>query len=561
MGFAQEIKDFLSASQSVMKTMGDSEYKRQLSKQSEMTTKKMEADLNDPLKEERQKAEIAAIKARTANSYSAINQRNLQNKALANPPEDATAATIGGPAPRYGLTPAIPTEPVQQFADGGLVDEGSDPNNEDDIPAPAMGATDVSARSRISHDAGYDAVNAGLKYGVQALGAAGVPTPQRRQRMQALARGAGAAPLADMQQIFKKIDPQGAMGDSERNLAALSAVYQYKLRAGDPQGAQRAAFTMLQHYRLASQRYAAIAAAAAEHGDVDGAAKAAMKAYANIPDGKDFKIKKTADGQLQYTLTDEKTGKTVGQGIASPQQLAAAAMGVATKGFDQFLLSAAGERAAGQKGATSPGNKAPRQTDLKAIKEGVDQHVDDFAEQAKITDKAQMTALKNSSYHIAQENPGLAPSEAFDAARTFITAPEPKKGEQGAFKIARDEDAKTNRIMFGETGREITLSDAELRPLMVLRGKAIKEREAEAKSKEGQKSYGDYARDAGGAIGNIASDAGRAIKAGGEAIGGAIGRGAGAIGSALENPALASSSRNAIDSISNRGQPGVDDPL
>jgi hypothetical protein len=516
MGFAQEIKDFLGASQSVMKTLGDSEYKRQLSKNADLQGQKLKQDMDDPLKTERQKAEIAAIRARTANSGASTNlaakrgaiydEQLRQLKKAGEPQEDPIAAAI--PMGGGRLQPApVEEEPVAAYADGGLVEDEPDlePDaDEDDVPAPAIGAapTDVSAqsRSRISQDAGYDAVNAGLKYGVQALGPAGVPTPQRRQRMQALSRGAGAAPLADMQQIFKKIDPNGEMGDSERNLAALSAVYQYKLRAGDPQGAQRAAFTMLQHYRLASQRYAAIAAAAAEHGDIDGAAKAAMKAYANIPDGKDFKIAKTPDGQLRYTMTDEKTGKTLGQGIASPQQLAAAAMGVATKGFDQFLLNAAGERAAAPKGGTSQGNRAPRQSDLKEIKAGIDQTVDDFAGEAKITDKTQISALKNSSYHIAQENPGLAPDEAFTAARTLITAP------KDAFKIARDEDSGKNRVMFGESGREVTLSDAELRPIMVLRGKAEKARQAEADKGKGEKSYTDMAIDAGKGAGKAISD-------------------------------------------------------
>jgi hypothetical protein len=523
--FAQEIKDFLGASQSVMKTLGDSEYKRQLSKYTETQNAKMQADMNDPLKDERQKAEIDAIRARAANSRAStglVAKRgalyDAQLKQLtAPPPEDPVAASIPTGKGRPALQPAIPAEPVQEFADGGLVDEDDDPTDEDDMPAPAIDTparapTDVSAqsRTRISPDAGYDAVNAGLKYGVQALGQTGVPTTQRRQRLQAITRGAGAAPLADMQQIFKKIDPNGEMGDSERNIAALSAVYQYKLRAGDPQGAQRAAFTMLQHYRLASQRYAAIAAAAAEHGDVDGAAKAAMKAYANIPDGKDLKITKAPDGRLQYSMIDEKTGKTIQQGIATPQQLAAAAMGVATKGFDQFLLAAAGERAAASREGTSQGNRAPSQRDLKEIKSGIDMHAEEFFDGLKKEGKpataAEATALKNSAFHIAQENPRLAANEAFEAARTFITAPEPKKGESGAFKIVRDEDTGKNRIMFGDTGREITLSDAELRPLIVLRGKAMKERAEATEKGKGEKSYTDMAIDAGKAVGKMVSD-------------------------------------------------------
>jgi hypothetical protein len=159
-----------------------------------------------------------------------------------------------------------------------------------------------------------------------------------------LASAATCVTPTEMHAVRKKIDPRNELGEDQRNIAALSAVYQNKLKQGDAQGAQQAAFSILQNYRLASQRYAAISAAA-ETGTMDATAKAAMKAYANIPYGKDFKIWKASDGQLNYSITDEKDGKTISQDIASPQQMAAAAMGVATKGFEDFLLQQAGTTA------------------------------------------------------------------------------------------------------------------------------------------------------------------------------------------------------------------------
>ena len=156
-----------------------------------------------------------------------------------------------------------------------------------------------------------------------------------------LASAATCVTPAEMDAIRKKVDPQNELGDDQRNIAAFSAVYQYKLRQGDPQGAQRAAFSLLQNYRLASQRYAAISDAA-KTGSIDARAKAAMKAYANISDGKDFKIWKAHDGQLNYSFADDKTGKTITQEVTSPQQFASAAMSVPTKGFEEFLLQQAG---------------------------------------------------------------------------------------------------------------------------------------------------------------------------------------------------------------------------
>ncbi len=560
MSFAAEVKDFLGAATSTYKMLDDAEYSKFRRAYMKAQTDKLNYDLNDPTAKAQKEANLAATRANTAatiqatndplrdearraqidSSRSAAEERRARAAAWARagqpqPEEDV----LGGYTPQRALTPkpAIGDDPnssegyyargglVQKFADGGMVeDEDLAPEEDDEdfappvTPAVTPRATDMSAQARrpqISKEAAHDAVEAGLQYGVQQLGpAGGIPSPVRQQRLQAFARGAGAAPVADMAAIYKKIDPNNEMGESEHALNALSAVYQYKLRKGDPQGAQRTAFAMLQHYRLASQRYAAIAAAAAENGDIDGAAKAAMKAYANIPDGKGLKVSKGADGQLSYSVIDEQTGKTVNQGIASPQQLAAAAMGVATKGFDSFLLDAAGQRAAtrGAVGGSKGGGPKPKEAE--DLRNATGQVIDDFAAKAKESGKdvpdEQIKAMKNASYHISRSN-DLTPDEAFTAARTFITAPEPAKDKEGKsgprpFEIKRDEDSGRNRIMFGDSGREIELSDAELRPLIVLRQRAQKEMAAKNAEPKG-KGYADYAADAGKAAIGAISDA------------------------------------------------------
>lgn len=622
MTFRNEVKDFLGAATSTYKALDDAQYNKIKRAYMKAQTDKIQSDLDDPNKDELAKAQIAGVKARTAHTNAAIgltNQRRAlvdrQIKAFdAPPPEDPVAAGISAP-PARAIKPAIPTgdEPsvgpqsslldedpqeggdstqfaatggmVKKFADGGMVeDEDTDPTDEDDVsaqaPAIGGGATDFSAQSRnrgasISKDAGHDAVVAGLKYGVTQLGVSGVPTALRQQRLMALSRGAGAAPLADMNQIYKKIDPNNEMGESERNINAMSAIYQHKLKMGDAQGAQKAAFMMLQHYNIAAQRYAAIANAALQHGDVDGGVKAAMKAYANILDGRDLKITKTDKG-LQYSFTDEKTGKVVSQGIATPEELAAQTLGIATKGTYPILLQAAGQRA--PKEAVGKGTGAPKPKEAEDLRNATGSAVDAFAAKAKEAGKdikdSEVTAMKNASYHISRSN-DLTPEESFDAARTFITAPEPKKGkdgktEPGAFKIKRDEDTGKNTITFADSDRDIVLSDAELRPLIAMRGKALKERAA-AEEKPKGKGYGEMASEAGQAIGNVAKDGAKAVGAIGDAWGGAIARDARKFGQessdALDrakelNPALTSSVKRAVGAVQNPGDvPGVDNPL
>lgn len=533
---------------------------------------------DDPLRDKLRQAQIDAAK-------SSSEERRARAKYYYGglggaPTEDPVAAGITSPGAR-AVRPAIPTQPapegpapgpmslldededsgaiptqmaargglVQKFADGGMVDdEDLDPNDEDDVaPAPAIGgSTDVSAQSRtaqagssISKDAAHDAVVAGLKYGVSQLGPqGGVPTAQRQQRLQALVRGAGAAPLADMNAIYKKIDPNNEMGESERNLNAMSAIYQYKLRQGDAQGAQRAAFMMLQNYRVASQRYAAIAAAAAEHGDIDGAAKAAMKAYANIPDGKDLKIVKTPKG-LQYSFTDEQTGKVVSQGIASPQELAAAAMGVATKGFDQMLVAAAGERAAGK---SATGNKsgggAAREGDKEKALSALD-NAYDKAFPAK-DDKPALApeeerAIKGNAYRIYSANPGLTHGEAIDITQRLMS-PNAKKPEEAGFVAKKLEDGEGYAVKVGK-GATIRVSEDDFDNMASARAEkiaALKKTKEDADKKgpgllsEAAGAIGDYASRIPGAVAEDLQKAGQtefgaraksAIDAAGRAIG------------------------------------------
>jgi hypothetical protein len=72
-----------------------------------------------------------------------------------------------------------------------------------------------------------------------------------------VAQTRGLSP-AEMNAARKAVDPDGKYTDGERNIAALGAVYQYWMNKDEPEKAQIVAGQMLQHYRSARQRYAAI---------------------------------------------------------------------------------------------------------------------------------------------------------------------------------------------------------------------------------------------------------------------------------------------------------------
>lgn len=572
MSFAQEIKDFLSAAQAGQKILGakdDAEYKRARTRHLTAQTNELEDPETKRLSRAEKEARVANTQANTAHTRAATARANdatdieLNREAkraaigasnsrssFYNAQQDAvrrmSQPAVGGEtppefAPRTPVQPqpAIPTTPgedleegvrtpmmangglVQKFADGGMVEEATetseDDGDDDDVVAPAIGGsssdTEMSSQSRrgFSHEAAYDAVNDGLKYNLTQFGLDqknAVPTSTRARSLQSYARGAGAAPVADMNAVRKAIDPEGKMSESERNLAAFSSVYQFQLNRGNPEGAKRAAAAMLQHYRLAAQRYAAIASAAAENGNVDAAARYAMKSYANVPDGKDLKVTKDAKGRLSYSIVDERSGKTITQGIATPEELAGAAQGMASNGFDQFLLTAAGERAGtskGKKGAVGSDGGSVRSR--QASEESIDGAWSKFeagegAPKIPSQDKKEFTAIAN---RLFRSNDQMTSDEALNAVMRLAT-PNPKNPGAVDYELKRAEGGGAT-VTF-KNGASVNLDPESFQRVMFLRAEKAKG----LTPKDGEDKPGilsrisDFASDKASAVGNYLSE-------------------------------------------------------
>lgn len=196
------------------------------------------------------------------------------------------------------------------------------------------------------------AVRDGLLYSLDQLGlktGTAVQDPERGARMAAYLKGHGAAPPSLIETARQKVDPNNELSESERNTLALSSVYDFYVSRGQPEKAQATAGAMLQHYRKLFNQWTAVTQAAVQAGDIDGAAEAAVRAYANIPDGRDVTVAKQGENYV-VTFTDEETGKEVNQTLVSPREMTAFAMGMSPTGFDEFLMNAAGEKAAASKG-------------------------------------------------------------------------------------------------------------------------------------------------------------------------------------------------------------------
>lgn len=587
MGFGQEIKDFLTAykqGEAIETARTDREYKKALQ---DALVKKTARD-NDPdtlaQADAKAKAELQLLRARTGAVGASTALTRSRQKAL-----DAAAGVAPGAGPP-SLTEGMVIQPqtivnpddapVQHFADGGFVEDDEDlDTGEDIVPTPAVGGasgpTDVSARSRntgslsgIAPQLIHDAVKGGLSYGANQMGLSqqrGVGTAAQKQKALDWQRGFGAIPPQELDAVKKAVDPEGKMTEAQRNMMALGQVYQFQLNKGNPEGAQRAAFQVLQAYRLDAQRYASIAAHAAENGDLNTAAQAAVKAYANIPDGRDIAVFKDEDGKLNFSYTDAATGKTIVKGLLTPQQLAAQATGIAAGGFDKLILQAAGQRAE-EAAKGRGGTGAPKASDQAKILEGVEGAVGKLTEQAE-KDKKPITpestkALTGAAYRIQQANSHLTPDEAVSAARDIIG-----NTDKDAFKVEKGEDG-TNTVTFGGKSAvgdrmRLKLSDEALEPLIAMRGVALAA--AKKKKDEGDKPGTDWkgiATSAGEAIGGIAGDAGKALGAVGEAAAGAVKRSG--VGEYLDRSTIRPREAigRAYDTIKNPGDvPATEPPL
>jgi hypothetical protein len=580
MGFAQEMKDFLGASQSVIKTLSDQSYKQSLNKYHDVLAAKTQKEMDDPLNEEKKRADIAHTQAATAklgrvDPLEGLNARLLraQLDRIEHPEKYGVAGSIqpgggGNPDVTTGSAPARPTpytpqvgnsgfDPnrrpatdaysaaggmwnkggmVKKFAVGGMAEE-----DDDEIPSGVTGAIpttadyDIGAQARTPYATGaqpavggapmprvdprkisdIDAVAGGMKYGLaQAQAPTAVPTGRGSRALQAYARGAGAAPVDDMLAIYKKIDPGGEMGEGARNLRAIGTVYRYKMANGDPQGANNAAFQMLQSYKMAASQYAAIGAAAlqqgAQTGDpkvIDAGLKAIMKSYANVPDGKEMKLWRSDDGQIGYSMKNEK-GETIEGGIATPQQILGSTLKIAGGQVEPFIMSAAGAQHQARSRAAADGKdpitgqdlpedekvgKPAKPTDVRELKEQINEAIGNYVKDYKESEKYKQSGKEltrketrqwsNAAFHIMRNN-DMPADEAIDLSRTFATAPEPTRpGERPPFKVSRDDETKMVSITYAN-GRKLQMPESDYSVLKDMRNAALDERETAQKEKD-----------------------------------------------------------------------------
>ena len=139
--------------------------------------------------------------------------------------------------------------------------------------------------------------------------------------------GLGAASKKDYDEVMKVVDPQGRLDDNIRNIAGIKAVYDYYLKRGDIDKANKAAASLVQYTRNVSAEYGGQAIEAYKRGDFKSAADLVEKGYNQIPDGNKLDVTMTRNGGGFVRQMNE-DGDVIQQGPFSPEMLMQAATGM-----------------------------------------------------------------------------------------------------------------------------------------------------------------------------------------------------------------------------------------
>ncbi len=193
----------------------------------------------------------------------------------------------GGTVDDPSDTPAIP-EPGQQdptqdptqplpggapATTGGIPDTTGAPPADQQNPPQQSDQPDQSWRGNA-----MKAIQGAINYGRQKFGldqgGAGIQTPDQTGNISAYLSGAGAADPNTVETAEHAADPEGALSEHARHVKAVGSVAQQ-----DPD----AAFQMLQYDRKAAMKWGMFSIVAAAKDDIQAAASAATKAFAQIP--------------------------------------------------------------------------------------------------------------------------------------------------------------------------------------------------------------------------------------------------------------------------------------
>lgn len=380
------------------------------------------------------------------------------------------------------------------------------PDEESGLPAPAYEGTGTEVAdasdpkekpTKDPYELGRRSVRDGLKSAAKSLGIdreGAIDDPDMERARQNYLKGYGSATPQMMRQVMDTIDPKREMDPGERSLKAMGEVYQFYMSKGETGKAQEAAQSMLQFYRTEFNKYTALAQTAAQNGDMDNAAKAAVAAYSSIPNGRNFKVEKK-DGGYEVSVTDAKTGKDVTRKVMDPREIAAAAMNFNPGTFDDEILNAAGVPPEEFKGQTTEA--------LANVEGATGPATETLLEKRGDTDEARAATVRSIASSIAgvQEN-AMGPQEAAEFADKLAVTP----SKDIAIKPVRGNPKLSSVTLGGQTVVMRTNAVAGLKGMQSAKAEADAEAAKPKEPSKAMENVGKFFDMMGGAIGKEVND-------------------------------------------------------
>lgn len=368
MGFAQEIKDFLSGYQ----TVTDISRKNRAMDQDD---KKMAAD------EKYRQDQLQLQKDQLAET-AAYHKGALANAA-------ARAGSTATADPEITLNSPYDTEDVEGYAAGGAVEEDeSGPTAIPDrvaIDLPTDNAKAAAARAAgkrsYTNDKGElvplysmsgavrntyadavkappdasTAINAAMR-GFATRAAANGAVGGTKSKVD-FATGEGAATPADIKQIDKTIDPDGTMKPWELGAARLQRTYDFYIKQGNPQKAAEVAQSILLYDKMKVEARGALATQLIQGGKSFDAARVIADGFnESIHNGQVMEVAQSPDGRVMYRVSQG--GKIIDEGVAGPKELMQIAAN-AGQTFTTETAKVAATKDPKPAGPTEPGASAP----------------------------------------------------------------------------------------------------------------------------------------------------------------------------------------------------------
>lgn len=260
----------------------------------------------------------------------------------AQPPGPSSAQPAPQPTPS-GALPTAPVNPAVLPSRGTAGPSAATPQQGGLLPITDEDGYDRNGKSRLSR-----ALDGGIRYLQDVLGLnQALPGGGVNQRgLARLMAGDHSADMASVQSAMNAVDPQHKLPLAMRVIKTMKDGYDYYLMQGNYQAANAYAASLIQYTVGVSEQYGQDALDYLNDGNQQAAVQSLIRGAEHVPNGQhatDPKFNK--DGTVTVNERDTESGRVIGTHTLSPEDLYAAATGMANKSLAwQRIMSAAATR-------------------------------------------------------------------------------------------------------------------------------------------------------------------------------------------------------------------------